>query len=542
MLAFNTFLKRSITWSLFLCLLNTATIAQEFEWALSVAGLGLDVGRAVTTDHDGNVILVGSFAGGTNIAGTYITGYGSDEAFVAKFTPQGEMLWVNVISGPEEDLGRGVVADAEGNIVVVGHFTDSVVFEITPTDTFALGSDGGQDAFVVKYAPDGSLLWYTRFGGTGDDTATDIDWYQWNGRFYVSGGFQDRGRFGAQSAVSVGHTDAFLVRLDGGGNVDWVRTAGGQEHDVAATVAVDRINGDVFIAGDFYDHANIQGTALQALGSSDMFVAKFNEAGTMQWAVNNGGTSVDVATSIGVDFSGKAYVTGYYQGTTHFQNFSATALDYNDVFLARFDQDGNCDWLSSAGSWGLDNSLGLAVTGYGVTYLTGMFESEMFADDVTFEGDGYDIFVLCYEPSGDIRYGRKAGAGSSDFGVAACLGPDESLYLTGYYFFFSDFDNTTLGPADHGDCFLAKLTDIVGISDETEPEATNCMFQEIGSAKVSVPCIPTGNWELWDRLGKRVASGNYFDGTFTLPNLPTGIYQATVIAEGEQMSLPVFLR
>lgn len=438
-----------------------ASTAQQFEWAQSVSGLGLDVCRAVTTDSQGNVIVVGSFNGSAQIGGVSISGDGLEEAFIAKFNSNGTLLWTNVISGPGEDLARGVVTDSEDNIYVVGHFTDTVTFNVSESDTAAARSQGGQDVFIAKYAPDGYFLWHLTGGGPEDDTATDIDWSPWAGKLYVSGGFQGRAQFGTAAILSTGLTDAFLLQIDGFGNAHWVQSGGGSEHDVGAAVSVDKVDESVYLVGDYYQTANFSGIQLTSQGSSDTYLAKYNVDGELIWVRSNGGTNVDVATGVSTDLNGLVYVAGYFQLTTVFGDLERTALGYNDVFLAQFDADGNCNWLSSAGSNALDNCLGLDVAWDGTAYLTGMFENEMFADGESFVGDGYDVFVLCYSSSGTLRYGRAAGAGSSDFGMATCLGPDESLYLAGYYFFFADFDNTTLGIAENGDGFLAKLTGVL---------------------------------------------------------------------------------
>lgn len=538
----NSILKRSVLWSLFLSLSFTSAEAQYFDWAKSIGGLGLDVGRAVATDEAGNVFVAGSFTGGTHIADTFITGYGSMEAFVAKYTAEGNFLWARVISGPGEDMARGLETDHLGNIFVVGHFTDTVVFEISESDTIAARSEGMQDVFVVKYDQNGQLIWQLTGGGLENDTGTDIARYPWSGKLYVSGGFEKRAKFGTATILSNGLTDAFVMKIDGEGNAHWLRKAGGLEHDIASSVAVDQTDGSVYVSGDFYDQAEIEGTTLLALGSSDMFLAKYNEEGEMLWVKTNGGTTVDVATGVGTDLNGNVYVSGYYQGTTYFQNHTATAISYNDVFLAQFDADGNCNWLSSAGSWGLDNCLGMAVDWNGTTYLTGMFEDVIITPNDSAVGNGYDIYVLAYEPSGEVRYVRSAGAASSDFGMAACLGPDQSLYLTGYYFYFADFDATTIGAADHGDCFLARMTNILGVENQTFNISDNCLRFNRETHTVQANCMKSGNWQLLNLLGQELAVGQLEDGSTALPQLPTNVYYFRISNENMTSSIPIFIQ
>lgn len=533
-------LKRPFLWSLYLCLYLSGANAQHFDWAQSIGGLGLDVGRAVTTDEQGNVIVVGSFTGGTHIADTFLTGYGSMESFVAKYTSEGEFLWARVISGPKEDMARGVVTESNGNIFVVGHFTDTVVFDISDNDTLGARSEGGQDVFVVKYSPNGQLLWFRTGGGLEDDTATDIDRYPWSGRLYISGGFQKRAKFGTSTLLSNGLTDAFLMKMDPDGNVHWLRKGGGLEHDIAASVTVDP-DENIFIVGDFYDQATFDGTQLQALGSSDMFLIKYSEDGVQQWARTNGGTTVDVATGVGTDLNGHVYVSGYFQGTTYFQGFSETAISYNDVFISQFDGEGNCLWLNSAGSYGLDNCLGMAVAWDGSTYLTGMFEELMYADELTTSGNGYDVFILNFAPSGEARYVRSAGAGSADIGMAACLGPDQSLYLTGYYYYFANFDQSTIGAADHGDCFLARMTDIMGVEENLSSAPNSCLRFSLNNAEIFVNCASNGKWWCYDLLGALVDHGTFNQGSIELPSMNSGLYLVSV--EGNQMteSIKVFI-
>lgn len=515
--------RRSFLWSLFLCFSVCTTHAQHFDWAQSIGGLGLDVGRAVTTDNDGNVFVAGSFTGGTHIADTFITGYGSMEAFVAKFTSEGELLWANVISGPAEDMARGLETDHLGNVYVVGHFTDTVVFSITETDTVAAGSEGKQDVFVAKYDPNGNLLWKLTGGGLENDTGTDIARYEWSGKLYVCGGFEKRAKFGTTSILSNGLADAFVMKIDPDGNAHWIEKGGGLEHDIAASIAVDQTNESIYLTGDFYDQADFSGETLQALGSSDMFLAKYDSEGEMQWVKTNGGTTVDVATGVGTDHNGNVYVSGYYQGTTFFQSHSTTAISYNDVFLAQFDAEGNCNWLSSAGSWGLDNCLGMAVDWNGTTYLTGMFEDEIITPTDSATGNGYDIFILAYQPNGDVRYVRSAGAASSDFGMAACLGPDQSLYVTGYYFYFSDFDNTTIGAADNGDCYVARMTDILGVEgSNTNQIGSQCFNYNSDLNQLVVNCNLQGEWLLSNTLGQIINKGE-IEETIQIPSDLKGI-------------------
>jgi hypothetical protein len=83
-----------------------AAHAQQFDWANEAGGLGLDAGRAVATDSEGNVVMVGSFSGVATFGDTVLYGLGGPDAFIGKYTPDGQQLWIRAISGPSEDLAR----------------------------------------------------------------------------------------------------------------------------------------------------------------------------------------------------------------------------------------------------------------------------------------------------------------------------------------------------------------------------------------------------------------------------------------------------
>jgi hypothetical protein len=166
-----------------------------------------------------------------------------------------------------------------------------------------------------------------------------------------------------------------------------------------------------------------------------------------------------------------------------------------------------------------------------------MFDEEMFAGDVSFEGDGFDIFILCHNSDGNVRYGRKAGAGSSDFGMAACLGPDQSLYISGYYFFFSEFDDTTLDIAENGDGFIAKLTDIVGIEEVQSQDEENCIRMN-APKELLVDCVNDGRWTVMNSLGQMVAEGKFYNGRVALPILRNGSYVVRIQDHSKMWSAP----
>jgi hypothetical protein len=122
--------------------------------------------------------------------------------------------------GGGSDIGRGVAADAAGNVYVVGTFNNTASFG-SGSATAQLTSAGGGDVFVAKYSPAGVLAWARRMGGTGNDQGLGIA-VSPAGIVTVTGSFQGTADFDPSPAVfnltSAGGTDVFVARLDAGGN------------------------------------------------------------------------------------------------------------------------------------------------------------------------------------------------------------------------------------------------------------------------------------------------------------------------------------
>jgi len=512
-------------------------MAQQFDWALEAGGLGLDAGRAVASDPDGNVIMVGSFSGIATFGDVVFAGLGGPDGFVAKYTADGQQLWVRNISGPAEDLARGVTTDYLGNIYVTGHFTDSAYFLLNAVDTVHLISEGGKDVFMVKYAPDGTLLWAHRAGGPADDTGADLIWHE-NGKLLISGGFQGRATFANISMLATGLTDVFLLCMDGDGHSHWVRRGGGPQHDVAASVSYDRNSDHIYITGDYYGTATFENTTIIAAGSSDMYLAKYNLSGDLLWVISNGDYNLDVATKVGCDMYGHVYVAGHYQGYTQFGPYNVVAGGYNDVFVAKFDGDGNVLWLRSMGGYNLETCQGLAVDWDGTTYTTGMFDTKMISGQDTLFGQGYDIFIACLNPDGSTRYLKGAGAGSADIPMGICLGQDNSLFLSGFFYFFANFDNVSIGNALNGDIFLARLTDIVGVEESTPITRSHCARFNAHDRTIVLDCDLRGAWHVFDLSGRVLMQGTASTSTIAMDGLPHGYYLFAIIDGDKRGVLP----
>ena len=143
-----------------------------------------------------------------------------------------------------------------------------------------------------------------------------------------------------------------------GQNVQWAKQAGGTSRDEGTGVAVDG-SGNSYVTGYFEGTATFglgeaNQTILTAAGSEDIFVAKYDSSGLLQWAKRAGGSSSEEGYGIAVDDLGNSYVTGGFAGTPTFGAGEAnqtilTAAGDRDIFVAKYNSSGLLQWAKRAG-------------------------------------------------------------------------------------------------------------------------------------------------------------------------------------------------
>jgi cell division septation protein DedD len=314
-------------------------------WAKTAGGELLDQGNAIATDPSGNSYVAGAFQ--TN--GIYptvsfdnitLTGHGDYDWFIAKYDGIGNVVWAKSAGSTAGDIARGIAVDPSGNVYVCGLFSGTMT-----VDGITVTSEGLFDVFLAKYDSNGTLIWLKRAGGTGSDIAHGIV-IDGLGQVAIVGEFQGTASFDSNSVSAAGLGDAFIAKYDAAGNSLWVRSGGSTTSfatDSAKAIAADAAN-DLYITGDYTGVATFDGLSVPNTGTSgsDIFVAKYNSAGTIQWLHHGGGSHADKGYSIGVDRSGNNWVTGFASSGPGvvFDTLSLPPRGNEYIFLAKYDREG----------------------------------------------------------------------------------------------------------------------------------------------------------------------------------------------------------
>ncbi|MGD0497240.1 MAG: SBBP repeat-containing protein [Bryobacteraceae bacterium] len=310
---------------------------------------------------------------------------GSRNAFVLKLAPTGNSLvYSTYLGGNGSDSGSGIAVDADGSAYVAGD-TTSLNF---PAAAWQRWNHGGQDAFAVKLAADGSrLAWSTYLGGSNTDHAAGVAVDQ-TGAVWVTGSTwsADFPTVDAFQPASGGGQDAFVSKLSADGNTllfsTYLGGSGGTfaYPEAAQAIALDA-QGNAYVAGvtSSVDFPLLHPLQSSRGGAMDAFVVKVNASGTLAYSTYLGGSGVDVANAIAVDANGAAYVAGYtYSADLPVLNALQAAIGGDcDAFLARLGSAGTLDYLSYLGGNGSDTVTAVAAVA-GSVYVAGWTLSTNF--------------------------------------------------------------------------------------------------------------------------------------------------------------------
>ncbi|MBN2355250.1 T9SS type A sorting domain-containing protein, partial [candidate division KSB1 bacterium] len=244
--------------------------------------------------------------------------------------PDGNVLWVKQggLTSDKYDQGIGVAVDGYNNILATGYFEEKAKF-----DADTLVSQGDRDLFVVKYDPNGNMVWVTRAGGSGSEEGFDIAADDW-GNAYVTGYFNGSCQFGPYSFSSIGR-EIFTAKFMADGTLQWVQRIFGTDNkwNEGLGITAEANGSGCYVTGHFEATSVFDTQTLTSRGGRDIFIAKYDAGGTLQWVEQAGGEDWDEGHKITKDPAGNLYTTGYFTKTAAIGTQTVTTGGGRDVFV-----------------------------------------------------------------------------------------------------------------------------------------------------------------------------------------------------------------
>lgn len=347
----------------------------EVEWTLNRGGSNCrSIGNGITVDLDGN---------------PYVTAFQLDPTLgtsilIEGFTPEGETIWTETYWG---FAGNGITMDLSGQIYVTG---------------YALTAEEKENIWTRVYDSDGTELWTATYNGSAneDDRGNGIAVDSF-GNVYVTG---------SEEAVSL-LPNIWIRKYDPSGTELWTQIYDGQVRGGSGNgIAVD-LSGNVYVAG--YE--------VETFGAEveDIWVRKYDSDGNALWTETcNGSNLEDYGYDIAVDLSGNVFVTGS----------KIVIPDGESIWLRKYDSNGSELWTETyyGSGGGSSRGRGIAVDADGNAYVTGY---EATADE------GQNIWVGKYDMDGNIlwteSYNGSGGFDDWDYGNGVAVDDSGNVYVVG---------------------------------------------------------------------------------------------------------------
>ncbi|MCX6271629.1 MAG: T9SS type A sorting domain-containing protein [Bacteroidetes bacterium] len=366
-------------------------------------------------------------------------------------------LWARQASGNNYESGTAVTSDQYGNVYVTGNFWSSS-FTI---GNFTLSNQGISDIFLVKFSSGGDVLWAKSAGGADEDLATAIT-CDFLGNVFITGSYSST-TLSADSFVlsNAGNRDAFLIKFNNNGDIQWARNIGGVMDENGNGLASD-YNGNVYLIGEFFSPSLvINANTLINNGLWDIFLIQYLPDGMTGWSKGIGGpesesgSAITCNTSLGLDF------TGYFKSDQlAFGPHTLTnTTGMTSVFIARYDFGGHALWAGQGDDG--NTSFGKAITQdfSGRVYVTGVYYSPTITfgnTTLTNAGTG-NVFITSYNNDNTFDWSKSLGGSGDDNGLGISADIYHQAYVTGYYSSPSvTVGNTVLTNQGWADIFLAQ--------------------------------------------------------------------------------------
>lgn len=403
-------------------------------WIRTISGPGDDKGFGIALDDKGYIYIVGY---------TESYGVGGRDAFIAKLSPDGSIVWFKTMGS---DLNEHLchVSIVNNYMYVIG------TIEKSPA--------GDTDILIAKLTLEGKSVWIKTIGGTKRDGGCKIA-VDLSGDIIICGITKSYGH---------GDSDVVVAKLSPEGEVKWTKVYGGSGWDGARDVVVDS-EGNIYVLGV---------TDSFGAGDYDVFVMKLTSTGKLKWFRVIGGYGEEKSYDMTIGPNGYIYITGH--------TYSYGAGGDGDIFLGKLDRDGNIVWFKTLGGMGWDSGVGVDIGADGFIYLTGF---------VTGLGEGDDICVAKIDKNDDLVWFKTIGGSGWDETYDIDL-RDGIIYMPGFSDGFSEGSYDILviafwpgitSPLEWTDVDWesVKITDHTNIVSQSMEEPT-ASFVEVGEDTWSI--------------------------------------------------------
>lgn len=290
-------------------------------WSTLFGGMGGELGIDASIDLNNNIIVGGQ----TNSSNFPFTSgafqplpLGGNDAFVAKFNSNGQLLWATCYGGTSTEDAHAITSDYENNVIITG-MSNSNDLTISAT-ALQSNNNGFFDIYIAKFSSNGNFLWGTYFGGSNYDDIYGVQSDSSNNLYFA--GLTSSVDFvttsnALQSNKNNG-TDACIFKLSKNGQLLWSTYLGGDDDDAATRIYIDKNNNVTTLINTYSDTITLIADTIfsnHPINFEKVYILTIDSSGNPLWSSYFGGNSIDRAYDLIITPGGKLLFTGTTEST-----------------------------------------------------------------------------------------------------------------------------------------------------------------------------------------------------------------------------------
>jgi len=423
-------MKKIIFLVMFFAFMGNAKTQVIIQWQKCLGGTNIDLAQSIQQTTDGGYIVAG--VTGSN-DGDVLGNHGLNDAWVVKLDASGSIQWQKCLGGSLNETAKSIQQTTDGGYIVAGYTRSN--------DGDVSGNHGIEDAWVVKLDAVGNIQWQKCLGGSSSEIAISIQ--QTTDSGYIVAGATDSND--GDVAGNNGGADVWVVKLDVGGNIQWQKCLGGIADESANSIQQTTDGGYILAGWTGSNNGDVSGSH----GGVDAWIVKLDVGGNIQWQKCLGGSSEEIAYSI------QQTLDGGYIVASRSHSIDGDVYGNNgggDAWIVKLDPVGNIQWQKCLGGSFFEEAKSIQQTTDGGYIVASLTESNN--GNVIGNNGGYDMWLVKLDAIGNIQWQKCLGGSNMDYIQAVQQTIDNGYIVVGSTY---SNDNYVSGNHGIGDIWIVKI-------------------------------------------------------------------------------------
>lgn len=346
--------------------------------------------------------------------------------------------WQKSLGGSGNDYANSVQQTTDGGYIVAG-YTASVDGDVS-------GNHGGNDMWVVKLDNTGNIQWKKALGGSGDDVGTYVQQTA-DGGYIIAGNTTSND---GDVSGNHGNSDAWVVKLNSAGNIQWQKTYGGLSNEAANSVQQLADGGYILGCSALSEYG---GDIIGSHGANEGWIVKISPAGVIEWSLCLGGLSYDYARQVKQTADGGFIMGGYGYSVDGDLIGNHGNMDF---WMVKLDNIQERQWKKTFGGTGTDILSSVTQTTDGGFIAAG----HVYSQDGDIAGSGFhgpylnDYWIIKLDTAGVLQWKKALGGSGNDLAQSIQQTTDGGYIVFGYS---TSNDGDVSGNNGYVDYWIVKL-------------------------------------------------------------------------------------